>query len=74
MNELVYKSVGNVESLSYYWPELSLIGVFLVVFFVDLATGRKRSSISGPIGLVGLIAAQAMPVALAVPPSPQPNE
>lgn len=55
MAELVYRSVGNLESLAYYWPELSLIGVFLVVFFIDLATGRERSAVSGPVAVVGLI-------------------
>jgi NADH-quinone oxidoreductase subunit N len=54
MSELAYKSVGNVESLQYYWPEVSLIGVFLLVFFIDLATGTKRSSRAGPVAVIGL--------------------
>jgi NADH-quinone oxidoreductase subunit N len=55
MSELLYKSVGNLESLRYFLPELSLVGVFIVVFFIDLTTGRERSRISGPVGIVGLV-------------------
>ncbi|MBD3334289.1 MAG: NADH-quinone oxidoreductase subunit NuoN [Candidatus Eisenbacteria bacterium] len=60
MNELIYRSVGNLESLQYYLPELSLLGVFLVVFFIDLATGRERSRAAGPVAVVGLAVVAAV--------------
>ncbi|MBU1702065.1 MAG: NADH-quinone oxidoreductase subunit N [Candidatus Eisenbacteria bacterium] len=54
MSELVYNSVGTMDSLRYFLPELSLLGVFLVVFFMDLAMGREQSRWTGPVGVIGL--------------------
>jgi NADH-quinone oxidoreductase subunit N len=54
LSQLSYAAIDNMGSLRYYLPEFSLVGVFLVVFFLDLVTGRRRSRWTGPVALVGL--------------------
>ena len=45
----------NLQSLSYYWPELILIGVILAALVIDLFTEKSRSDLIGWVLLIGLL-------------------
>ena len=45
----------NLQSLSYYWPELILIVFILAALITDLCLEKSRSDIIGWVLAVGLI-------------------
>ena len=45
----------NLQSLSYYWPELILIGVILAALIVDLCIEKSKSDVVGWVLVIGLL-------------------